>query len=525
LAPVSTTAPTTARNVGEEKTMVNPNIVLVVSDQHRGDWVGYGGNGAVRTPNLDRLAADGVAFTQAYCNSPLCVPSRMSMLTGRYPHHIGVHGNEDCLPSGIPTVAHAMALGGYDTVLCGRMHFVGPDQRHGFQTRLVGDITPSYPGGPRTNYAHLTGTPGPIALSVELAGPGESPVLDYDEAVVTACEEFVSERASLGDGKPVFLTVGLYGPHPPFTCSPEQYVSALEALREHDSLIPMDRIPHPYVEQLRRDGRLDTITPEQITMARANYVGLIGQLDHHIGRITEAAKALPGDTLLIYVSDHGEMAGDHGLFWKRSCYEGSARVPMVWYPVKQQSRHYVDRGRRVDVPVSLVDLAPSLTGITGSPRLPHVDGDDLTTLLGDGGDDALDWADRPVYSELILGDRWAVRMVRHDRHKLVYYHGRDPQLFDLAEDPAEVDDLAGDMQYAGVCEELTARILADWEPEMLLAARSARRAAPAFMREWGRKVGAGRMDLWTETGRFYRELADGAGRQMSEEQAALSRWL
>ncbi|WP_165452493.1 sulfatase-like hydrolase/transferase [Paenibacillus thalictri] len=482
--------------------MNKPNIILIVSDQHRGDFMGHRGNRTVNTPNLDRLAAGGVSFIQHYCNSPLCVPSRMSMLAGRHPHHTGVFGNEDCLASDMPTFAHSLALGGYQTVLCGRMHFVGADQRHGFHRRLVGDITPSYTGGPKTDYGHLAGTSDSDMISITLAGQGNNPVMRYDEAVTSACEQFLEQSGDRTDGKPFLLTVGLYGPHNPYTCSPEEYARALAAMEQYNNIIPQQPNLHPWIESARQKAGLGAMTKEQLKMARAHYIGLVNHLDGYIGRIVKAAESLRRDTLLIYISDHGDMAGDHGLFWKRSFYEGAAKVPMIWYPVVQQNGNLLGSpGRSVDVPTSLVDLAPTLAAVTHSPELPHPDGHDLSVLLrepgGSDSDDMPSWKDRAVYSELVIPGRTPARMIRTENYKLVYYHGYSAlQLFDLDKDPHEVNDVSESSDYAGVKQRLLSRLTEHWDGEELLRRRDRKRPDHEYMKKWGQTVGMGKLDLW-----------------------------
>ncbi|MCC2685428.1 MAG: arylsulfatase, partial [Paenibacillaceae bacterium] len=317
--------------------MDKPNIILLVSDQHRADWMGCSGSRYVHTPNLDRLATGGVRFAQTYCNSPFCVPSRMSMLAGRHPYRTQVWSNEHQLASEIPTFAHALGIAGYETVLCGRMHFKGPDQRHGYETRLVGDITPTYNGGPTTPYGPLKGSAAQGMKSLECAGPGDSPVLRYDEAVTAACETFLAERsrsqaeasqtpqAATNQQRPLFLTVGWYGPHPTFICPPDLYEQAESALGGEEGIPKDDEPLHPWVKDWFRRLNIDSATKEQIAIVRASYAGLINRLDQLIGRVLEAAKSLAGETYIVYLSDHGEMAGDHGMFWKQSFYEGSSR--------------------------------------------------------------------------------------------------------------------------------------------------------------------------------------------------------
>jgi choline-sulfatase len=480
-----------------------PHIILVVSDQHRGDFMGNAGNLAVRTPNLDLMAAGGVSFTQHYCNSPLCVPSRMSMVTGRHPHHTGVFGNEDCLPSDMPTFAHALALGGYHTVLCGRMHFVGPDQRHGFHQRLVGDITPSYSGGPKTNYGILAGTPDSDMVSIHLAGQGPNPVMKYDEAVTSACERYLDEFNKAARDKPLFLTVGLYGPHNPYTCSEEEYEQALTAMEKYDNPIPSNDELHPWLKETIQSSGLEAVTAEQLKKARANYIGLVNHLDQYLGRIIKAAQSLQEETLLIYLSDHGDMAGDHGLFWKRAFYEGAARVPMIWYPVVQQDGEssFIAQGRTIKVPTSLVDLAPTLVSLTQSPELPHLDGNDLMPLLQQkpvSTNELEAWKERPVFSELVIPSRAPARMVRYKEYKLVYYHGYAPQLFNLDVDPDETNDLSHVKSYKNIKQLLLLQLTEGWDGEEMINKRDAKKPDLAFMKRWGQNVGMGKLDLWND---------------------------
>jgi choline-sulfatase len=493
-----------------------PNLIFILSDQHSGQWMNCAGSRIVHTPNLDALAAGGVRFANAYCNAPLCVPSRMSMLAGRLPHHTGVHGNSDYLASDIPTFAHALSRGGYETVLCGRMHFNGIDQRHGFQQRLVGDITSAYPGGPGARYGRLSGTSGQGMKSIELAGPGSSPVQDYDEAVTRGFEQFAAQysasqapgassapatSASGSPAKPLFVTVGLYGPHHPFISPPELYEQALAAMQQHDEPIPPDEQPlHPWLEAWFKRLKASGITKEQLTMARANYAGLVSRLDQLVGRIVEAARSLPGDTYIVYASDHGEMAGDRAMFWKRSLFEGAIRIPMIWHPLKESGPRRLRRGATVQAPVSLADLAPTFSGVTESPVLPKQDGKDLSPILfTDAAATEEQWKERPVFTELVGQQDSAIRMVRKGDYKLVYYHGYEPlRLYNLANDPQEKQDLGGLNEYRPIRDELERLLFAGWDPEALLNEVAARSEDQRFMQQWGQEVGIGPLDLWNQ---------------------------
>jgi choline-sulfatase len=484
-----------------------PNLIFILSDQHRGDWMGCAGNRIVHTPHMDQMAQEGVMFTRAYCNSPLCVPSRMSMLTGLYPHHTEVYSNNDILRSELPTFAHAMGIAGYETVLGGRMHFVGADQRHGFQQRLVGDITHCYAGGPRTDYGELKGASGQGLKSIHTAGPGSSPVLDYDEQVVSACEAFLAEQAHARSDpsvpSPLFLTVGLYGPHHPYVCPPTYYDQARKAMEQQDALLPADVDPlHPWFAQWAERLRVREISAEQLQVARACYAGLISLTDTYVGRIIKAAEQLPGDTWIVYASDHGDMAGDRGMFWKRNMLEGAVRVPMLWYPLRQeQSAAKLGRGITVDAPVSLLDLAPTFVGITEGPALPQQDGSDLSRLLD--GTEAAEfdkWKLRPLFMELANPQDGIIRSVIRDKMKLIYFAGYDCHLlFDLARDPQETTNLWSSPDYEAIREELLQLILGDeWEPSAIQARIHSSEANHRYLTAWGKQVGMGTSDLWEQ---------------------------
>ena len=181
--------------------MDRPNFLIIMSDKHHAGTMGCAGDNTIRTPNLDRLSANGVRFNQCYTASPLCVPARMAFLTGQYPSDTRAWCNENILGSDIPTFAHPLGVGGYETVLCGRMHFCGPDQRHGFEKRLVGDITGVHHRQLRPDADHLMKdmweAMGQSLHAASFSGPGRSYVLDYDDQVTDACVDFPSTRAMM----------------------------------------------------------------------------------------------------------------------------------------------------------------------------------------------------------------------------------------------------------------------------------------------------------------------------------------
>jgi choline-sulfatase len=478
-----------------------PNIVLILSDQHRADWMGGAGRRRVETPNLDALAARGTLFAAAYANYPLCAPSRMSMMAGQHPHRLGVYINEQCLSSDVPTFAHALGLAGYETVLAGRMHFMGPDQRHGFARRLVGDICRCYAGGPDVDYGALAGTASNMPKAVEKAGPGDSPVLQYDEDVTRAAEEALRARGP--DDPPLFLTVGWYGPHHPFTAPPDLYARAKARLAAlGDRPVPHAEEPlHPW--QAKRMERKQDVaaTPERIAEVRANYAAMIDRTDQLVGRVLSAAEALPGETIVVYTSDHGESAGDHGMYGKGSFYEASIRVPLIVAPLRAGAAGWPAGGRMFPHPVSLVDLCPTLTELGGAPPLPLQDGRSLAPVSRGAAVEEAAWRDRPVWAEqelVFLSPLFdPIRMVRRGDWKLIHYHGLEPpHLFNLRDDPDEQRNRADDPACRAIRDELTRLVFDGWDPDALLADALRKGRDLKYLWEWGGRVGMGPLDLW-----------------------------
>jgi len=500
---------------------MKPNILLIVSDQHRRDWLGSAGGHRARlvhTPNLDALAARGLTFDAAYCAYPICGPSRMALMTGRRASRIGMFVNEHTLRSDVPTFAHALGRAGYETVLCGRMHFSGIDQRHGFERRLVGDLNASYGGGPERHRNTEKWESSNSVRAATVGRGGDADTVRYDMEVAEAASHYLTDRTTRGEERPLLMVTGFFQPHHPFVAPPEDYERALarlEAVGDEPAPVPSD--DHPHLQDLRGNRCGGELDADQVRRARAAYAGMIDHLDRLIGQVLEAARSLPGPTLVIYTSDHGEMAGDQKLWGKTVFPEASVGVPMIMAPLSAD--HPIPdlpltARRTVRAPVSLLDLAPTLAGIAGAPALPGIDGVDLTPLLRDP-DDA-PFAQRAVLSELCIrfptGDgRLAVNepataMIRRGPWKLVYYHpnGRDWEdpvsLHNLAEDPLEQHNRAHDPACAEVRRELLERLRAEWDPDWVDAEANARAFDLAYTTAWGRAIGQsvlGTLECWS----------------------------
>ncbi|MGC9319063.1 MAG: sulfatase-like hydrolase/transferase [Armatimonadota bacterium] len=459
-----------------------PNILLMVSDQHSGQVMGCAGDDLVRTPHLDSLAGRGVIFDACHCAAPLCVPSRMTMLTGRHCSDIEVWTNHCQLPSHAPTFAHALGAVGYETVLCGRMHFVGPDQRHGFHRRIMGELSDHrFPGGPVADLGEIPlASTGQCRTAVEVAGPGRTSYQAYDEAVAQTAAGFLRQRAERDDRRPFLLTAGFVLPHCPFIAPSELY-------EYYHERIDVPELPEGYLDGLHpamkawREARgITDLTDAEIRAARAGYYGIVEHFDGIVGGLMAAVEecGLAEETVVIYVSDHGESAGRNGLWWKSQFYDHSVRVPMI---VAGPGLPACRRRREV---VSLLDLAPTLTDLAGAARMPAISGQSLLPLVRD--ELPARWRDEAIAEMIGIGPHYPYpgRMVRQGPWKLMHYEDCEPLLFNLDEDPNEFEDRAGDPQCREVREYLHDRARWGWDPDAAMRRVGQRVRDARLIRDW-----------------------------------------
>ena len=431
------------------------NVLVVMADQLVPFLIGPYGDPVAITPSLDRLAREGVTFDAAYTPYPLCAPARAAFVTGDYASRHGCYDNAAVLPADVPTIAHHLTLAGYETVLSGKMHFVGPDQLHGFARRLTTDVYPASmdwvptqdPDGRfvRGGHARSYVPPrvGPVAWSKFLA---------YDEETHFRALEYLrgGERS-----EPFFLVVSYHHPHDPFQPTRELWDLyegvdvPLPAVPEEIEGSALDR----WANEAHETHAVDLRDPDNLRALRRAYYALVTYVDRKLG---ELLAFVPDDTLVVFTSDHGDMLAERGMVQKRCFYEWSARIPLlVRFPDGARP------GTRVAAPVSLLDVGPTLLDLVGVPeeeRLP-VDGESFADL------DALD--DRAVCSEYHVEKvRAPCFMARRGRWKYVLVHGHGEQLFDLEADPGEWTNLAGRPEG----DELRALVLERFDPDAIAAA-------------------------------------------------------
>lgn len=336
--------------------MKNKDILLIMSDQHSYLATGFA-DSRVETPGLQRIAEEGAWFEHCYSNSPLCVPARMSFLTGQMPSEIEIFDNDSTIPSDMPTIAHEFGRMGYHTALIGRMHFKGDDQNHGFDERLCGDITSQYwgtGGKQRLDFGVYAGTTNRLHC-LEAVGGGESPVTVYDQMVFGEAMAYLEQWGAQEERPPLFLIVGFYGPHFPFVCKEALFRKYRSRFTSEECRQRMALQALPVYEELKQ-----TCSSELTRDCYAAYCGMVEMLDGYMealyDRFCQTEKGR--ETIFIYTSDHGEQLGKRQIFGKQSMYEDSVRVPLL----------VVGTGIRAGVhreTVSLLDVSRTLLALAG----------------------------------------------------------------------------------------------------------------------------------------------------------------
>jgi choline-sulfatase len=443
-----------------------PNILFVMADQMAPGFLPIHGHKLVKAPNIEALADRGTVFDSAYCASPLCAPSRFSMMAGRRPAGIGAFDNAADFAADIPTFAHYLRQAGYRTALSGKMHFCGPDQLHGFEERLTTDIYPADFGWtPDWEQPEIRPSWYHNMLSVTQAGPcRRSNQLDFDEEVVYAARRWLFDQARGTDDRPFCLVVSMTHPHDPYAILPEYWNRYREDEIDLPKLATSPNQEDPHWQRLRRVSDMDSydITEVHIRAARRAYYGAISYVDDQLGQLVKTLGdcGLEGETITLFTADHGDMLGERGLWYKMNWHENAARVPLIiGFPGE-------GRPRRVAQSVSTIDLLPTLAEIAGDGAAPDyaapVDGRSLLPhIAGSGGHDE------------VLGEYFGegaiapLLMIRRGTYK--YIRGRpDPeQLYDLAADPLEQVDLAKDPAHAKRLADFRAEALQRWDEEAL----------------------------------------------------------
>ncbi|MBP2235740.1 choline-sulfatase [Sinorhizobium kostiense] len=442
--------------------MSRHNILILMVDQLNGTLFPDGPADFLHAPHLKALTERSVRFVNTYTASPLCAPGRASFMSGQLPSRTRVYDNAAEFASDIPTYAHHLRAAGYQTCLSGKMHFVGPDQLHGFEERLTTDIypadfgwTPDYrkPGERIDWWYHNLG-------SVTGAGVAEiTNQMEYDDEVAYHATRKLYDLARGNDDRPWSLTVSFTHPHDPYVARKRFWdlYEACPALDPKVGPIPFEQ-QDPHAQRLLEscDHRSFDISEDDVRRARRGYFASISYVDEKIGELLDVLErtGMAENTAILFLSDHGDMLGERGLWFKMSFFEGSARVPLMisapgW------------KAGRVDVPVSTLDVTPTIASIAGldiASIRPWTDGVDLAPLVHGEADRG------PVPMEYAAeGSEAPLVGLRMGPYKLTLCEKDPPLLFDIDSDPHELRNLAQDKAYKEVLAGMAAEANKRWD--------------------------------------------------------------
>ena len=430
------------------------NFLVLMVDQMTGTLLDEGTIEHLHIPNIRALMARGVTFNNAYCASPLCTPARGSFMSGQLPSLNGIYDNAAEFKATTPTFAHYLRKMGYQTALSGKMHFVGPDQLHGFEERLTTDIYPA-------DFGWTPDWKKPLERidwwyhnlsSVTEAGVAEiSNQLEFDDETAYHAKAMLYKYARRQDDRPFCLTVSFTHPHDPYMTRQKYW-----DLYDHQK-IPMPAVSRmEYEQQDPHSQRLYDavdyqkfgIEQEDIRNARHAYFGNISYLDEKMGELLQVLDEcdFADNTTVLLCSDHGDMLGERGLWYKMSFFENSMRIPFVVSTPGGASR-------RMETPVASQDILPTLVELAGGDPQDlacAIDGRSVVPLMS-----GVEQPDRVVMGEYCAeGSVAPMLMIRRGKYKYVYCEADPTQLYDLEADPQELNNLASDTEYTLVLAEL-----------------------------------------------------------------------
>jgi len=449
-----------------------PNILWICTDQQRFDTIAALGNKHIRTPNLDRLVSEGVAFTHAFSQNPVCTPSRASFLTGRYPRTTGARQNGQCIPEDEVLVTKMLADQGYDCGLSGKLHICPCHKR--VEHRIDDGYREfhwshhPHPDWPENEYIQWLESKGHQWKDVYPGPKGKHayPGVPADLHQTTWCFDKAIDFIKEDRQGPWLMSINCFDPHHPFD-PPQEYLDRYDP----DTLPDPDYVAgeladKPFFQRIDHDGAyggmllgFSKMTPRERREVTAAYYAMIELIDTNVGRILKMLDdtGLRKDTIVIFQSDHGELLGDHGVYLKGPyMYDCSIRVPLIvsW------PGHFKN-GLRSDAIVELVDLVPTLLTAAEMPIPARVQGESLFDLLTGKADPHKhkDYAYAEYYASQPFHESFPpdplLTMVRTREHKVVAYHGiEDGELYDLGADPGEHENLWNSSEHTDLKRDL-----------------------------------------------------------------------
>ena len=449
--------------------MTRPNILLIQVDQLAANALSAYGNSTVKDPHIRALANKGVVFENCYCNLPMCGPSRASMHAGRMPFSISMYDNANEFHADIPTFCHYLRDMGYRTELSGKMHFVGPDQLHGYERRLTTEIYPAnfawtvdWSKGREYRPTNLTMAPiiesGPAIRTLQM---------DYDDEVAFHGMQALYDLARKADDRPFQLTISFTSPHSPFVISHEYWNRYNHDDIESPTMPPLELYEMDHLSRNLHfcQGRHEfTLTPEHRRNARHGYYGMISYIDDKVGQIMDVLEktGLADNSIVVFTADHGEMMGERGMWFKQHFFEWAAVVPFIVYAPDRY------KPARVRENISLIDLVPTFLDMAAGEAFDDyaapIDGRSLLPALKG---DTSRMSDLAISEFAADGSTGPSRMVKKGKWKLMWLEGKDVLLYDVEADPNEINNLAGAPEAGEIQTELIAILMDGWDPDQL----------------------------------------------------------
>ncbi len=465
------------------------NYIIIFDDQHNSKHMGWTGQGeGIKTPNIDRLAAESVTFTNAYSSCPVCAPARHSVYTGLYPSRHGVVHNDRALPEGVPTMMEQLAEAGYTTANVGKMHFAPYNERHGFQYVLNHEFFADDAGishfrpwldreverrgltAERYPQWSQTDPPADWSLSVNSLGfEHDVPVeLTSEHWVTDNSIEFIEDQLKQRPDQPFFLHASYFAPHHPYGV-----VKEFNTYKPEDMVIPPSwsaEKADAFGKARRERSNYPAFSEADFKELKATYFGFITQLDYEIGRLLDYIDSNPElaeNTVILFLSDHGDRMGEHGMLYKGgdgAMLEGSAGIPfMVRWPGQKP--------RMEKTPVSHIDIMPTFLAASGIDAAMDLPGMDLKPLMESEETEAT-WEERTVFSEWLSPYPFRYIMARKGKYKFIadfrqdIYPEMESILYDMEEDVWEMNNLANDPAYASVVSDFKEAVLEHYDRQI-----------------------------------------------------------
>ena len=462
------------------------NLLVVLSDQHQARAMSCAGHPVARTPNLDALAARGTRFTSAYTPSPICVPARAAFASGRHVHDIRLWDNAMPYIGQPRGWGHALQDKGIRVESVGKLHYRSEEDNVGFDAQHipmhVADGVGMVWGSIRREHERVYRKD--VRMMGDYVGPGESDYTRYDRAVTEKACQWLADATD--DATPWCLYVGLVAPHHPLVAPPEFFdLYPLDQLPA-DKLHPRDGyVQHPWVSKVAAAmvGEEGWVDEQERLTAIAAYYGLTSWMDHNVGLLVQALERSGqfDNTTVIYSSDHGENLGVRGLWGKMNLYEEAAAIPLIVSPAPNSNLRLP---ATCATPASLLDVSETIIDHFSAEFPGQRPGRSLVNLAGESSD-----PERSVISQYhAIGAVSGAFMLRKGPWKLIEYVGFEPELFNLVEDPEELENLASNPNYQPVLEEMKAHLRERCDPEVVNAAAFADQ--DAMIESYGGKTAA-----------------------------------